>query len=84
MIIYNFYDFGFGNFSPNNNFVWLCSPNNQSVWLIKVACPLSLAVAHNSTFKKPPPLIKNPIFNIIKIFLKRKGCLVFTKIGPIL
>lgn len=45
MIIYNFYDFGFGNFSPNNNFVWLCSPNNQSVWLIKVACPLSFSVS---------------------------------------
>lgn len=46
MIIYNFYDFGLGNFSPNNNFVWLCSPNNQSVWLVKVACPLSFSVAY--------------------------------------
>lgn len=62
MIIYNFYDFGLGNFSPNNNFVWLCSPNNQSVWLIKVACPLSFSVSHKSTFKKLPPLIKNLIF----------------------
>jgi len=77
MIIYNFYDFGFGNFSPNNNFVWLCSPNNQSVWLIKVASPLSFSVAHKSTFKKPPPLVKNLFFNIIKTFEKRKGCLVF-------
>ena len=45
MIIYNFYDFGFGNFRPNNNLVRFCAPNNQSVWLIKVACPLSFSVS---------------------------------------
>lgn len=45
MIICNFYDFGFGNFRPNNNFVRFCAPNNQSVWLIKVASPLALAVS---------------------------------------
>lgn len=52
MIIYNFYDFGLGNFSPNNSLVRLCSPNNQSVWLIKIASPLALAVAHK--FVKVP------------------------------
>ena len=46
MIIYNFYDFGFGNFRPNNNLVRFCAPNNQSVWLIKVASPLSFSVAY--------------------------------------
>ena len=46
MIIYNFYDFGFGNFCPNNSLVRFCAPNNQSVWLIKVTCPLALAVAY--------------------------------------
>lgn len=46
MIIYNFYDFGFGNFRPNNCLVRFCATNNQSVWLIKVACPLSLSVTY--------------------------------------
>ena len=62
MIIYNFYDFGLGNFRPNNSLVRLCSPNNQSIRLIKIASPLALAVSHKSTFKKPQPLIKNLIF----------------------
>lgn len=46
MIIYNFHDFGFGNFSPNNSLVRFCAPNNQSVWLIEIACPLSFSVAY--------------------------------------
>lgn len=46
MIIYNFYDFGFGNFRPNNSLARFCAPNNQSVWLIKVASPLSFSVAY--------------------------------------
>ena len=45
MIIYNFYDFGLGNFSPNNSLVRLCSPNNQSIRLIKIASPLSFSVS---------------------------------------
>lgn len=52
MIIYNFYDFGLGNFRPNNSLVRLCSPNNQSIRLIKIASPLALAVAHK--FVKVP------------------------------
>lgn len=46
MIIYNFYDFGFGNFSPNHGLVRFCTPNDQSIGLIEVACPLSFSIAN--------------------------------------
>lgn len=46
MIIYNFYNFGFGNFSPNHNFVRFRTPNNQSIGLIKITSPLPLSIAN--------------------------------------